>query len=124
MITTPIKVDKLWGYELWLVNDKENNYCGKILHINAGQQFSLHFHKVKDESWYILNNKVLFSYIDTKVGKLIDVWVEPGNCIEINRGLPHALKAGGEAVDIIETSTYHTDEDSYRITRDVEKLRD
>ena len=27
------KVDKEWGYELWLANNEEENYCGKLLYI-------------------------------------------------------------------------------------------
>jgi len=29
MILKPIKVEKLWGYELWIHNDSQ--YCGKLL---------------------------------------------------------------------------------------------
>ena len=41
------KVKKDWGYELWLVNNKEENYCGKILYINEGCAGSMHFHANK-----------------------------------------------------------------------------
>ena len=41
---------KGWGYENWLVNTEL--YCGKILHFNHGKQCSLHYHKIKDETFY------------------------------------------------------------------------
>ena len=33
---------KKWGYENIIVNNEE--YCGKILHFNAGTKFSNHMH--------------------------------------------------------------------------------
>ena len=41
MKQTPKKVQKQWGYELWLANNEENNYCGKILHVNSGHKLSM-----------------------------------------------------------------------------------
>ena len=42
----PVRVEKPWGYELiWARTEK---YVGKLLHIKAGHQLSLQFHRVKD----------------------------------------------------------------------------
>ena len=42
-ITKPKKVDKVWGYELWVHNDEE--YCGKLLVFEeAYANFSMHYH--------------------------------------------------------------------------------
>ena len=30
------KVDKPWGYEIWMANNEANDYCGKILFIKKG----------------------------------------------------------------------------------------
>ena len=30
------KVDKDWGYEIWMANNEKENYCGKILYIKFG----------------------------------------------------------------------------------------
>ena len=45
--------EKGWGRELiWATNEK---YCGKLMFFDRkGSKFSLHFHKEKDESWYVL----------------------------------------------------------------------
>src|SRR2546422_651885 len=45
-------VEKVWGRELWLVNNER--YCSKILEISSGGYSSLHYHRVKDETFYIL----------------------------------------------------------------------
>ena len=49
-------VPKSWGEELWIINIKE--YCGKILTLNKGSQGSKHYHKKKDETFYILSGKI------------------------------------------------------------------
>ena len=63
------KVEKGWGYELiWATNDK---YCGKIMVFEkVGAKFSMHFHREKDETWFVNNGKFLLKYIDTKTSQL------------------------------------------------------
>jgi len=51
------KVTKKWGYEEWIVNT--DKYCGKLLYLQKGKRCSMHFHQVKDETFYILQGKVL-----------------------------------------------------------------
>ena len=55
---SPKKVDKIWGYEIWMVNN--NKYCGKILHFNGNSKFSMHYHLIKDETWYVAIRKFYF----------------------------------------------------------------
>ena len=48
----PIKlVPKGWGYEKWIVNSPL--YCGKILWFCKDKKCSWHYHKKKDEVFYI-----------------------------------------------------------------------
>ena len=48
----PIKyVPKGWGYEKWIANCEK--YCGKLLFIVKGKQCSWHFHKLKDEVFFV-----------------------------------------------------------------------
>ena len=63
------KVDKGWGYELiWASNDK---YCGKIMVFEkVGSKFSMHFHKEKDESWFVNQGTFLLRWIDTNTAEL------------------------------------------------------
>ena len=58
------KIDKGWGYELiWATNE---HYCGKIMVFEkVGSKFSMHFHKEKDESWFVNNGRFLLNYVDT-----------------------------------------------------------
>ena len=113
----PKKVEKEWGYELWLANNEKNNYCGKILHIEKGHRSSLHYHVDKHETFYILNGILKVTTIDTEMGIVAAVdTLKQGETMEIDRYVPHLLEAA-ETVDIIEISTFHRDLDSYRINK-------
>src|SRR5262249_27199605 len=49
-------VPKSWGRELWIVNNEL--YCGKILEIHQGSRCSLHFHKLKTETFYLHSGRL------------------------------------------------------------------
>jgi len=51
------KVKKIWGSEEWLVNNEL--YCCKILNLKKGYRCSIHYHKDKDETFYVLKGIVL-----------------------------------------------------------------
>jgi len=94
-------------------NDK---YCGKILHFNKEAKFSMHYHMIKDESWYINEGEFIFRWINTENAEIIEENLKKGECIHIPKGLPHQLETitGGE---IIEISTEHYEDDSYRVMK-------
>ena len=50
-------VPKGWGYEKWIVNTEE--YCGKLLFFNKGKRCSWHYHKIKDETFYLQSGSIL-----------------------------------------------------------------
>lgn len=113
----PVKrVEKSWGYEDFIVNDEKNNYCGKILHIKKGHRFSAHFHREKQESFFLARGRVNLWLIDTTDASLHHGVLEAGDCIEIGRLVPHEVEAIEDS-DIIEFSTFHRDDDSYRVWR-------
>ena len=58
-------VIKEWGSELWLANNKEHDYCGKILTINPGCSTSLHFHANKHETFYVIEGELELVTVDT-----------------------------------------------------------
>jgi len=51
---------KLWGGEQILVNDDQ--YCGKILHFVKDHRASFHYHRLKKESFYVLEGKILLLF--------------------------------------------------------------
>lgn len=105
-------VKKLWGTEEWLVNNQ--TYCAKFLNLKSGYQCSLHYHILKDETFYILDGIIEIEYgygeREMKVGML-----KAGEQIRICPLLLHRFKAVTNTAKILEVSTHHDDEDSYRI---------
>ena len=100
------EVDKVWGREVWMANT--DLYCGKKLILKKGKRCSLHFHKNKDETFYIQEGKVLMEVADEKRIMI------PGEAILIKPNTKHRFSGLTDAV-IIEISTHHEDSDSYRI---------
>lgn len=103
---------KKWGSEEWLVNN--DKYCGKLLKFNKGSKFSYHFHLKKDETWFVLFGSFIFKYKDLSNGKDNEITIYSGACIDIPIGFPHQLEAIEDSI-IVEISTTHCEEDSYRI---------
>lgn len=97
-------VKKVWGHEEWIVNKK---YCGKKLILKKGFRCSIHYHKKKDETFYIIKGKIL---METDKEKRIML---PGYSILITPYTKHRF-TGLENSEIIEFSTHHEDSDSYR----------
>ena len=115
-IQHPKRVEKKWGYELWIHNDTD--YCGKLLVFNnSGNKFSMHYHMIKDETWYVQEGAFQFDWLDTENGERLYTQIQKGDVIEIKKGLPHQLTALTDNATIFEVSTQHFEDDSYRIYR-------
>jgi quercetin dioxygenase-like cupin family protein len=108
----PVIVNKGWGTEIIFANTKD--YCGKLLNFNKGSKCSMHFHILKDESWYIFKGKIKYTWIDPTNGKQEHQILSVGDVVRNKIGNPHQVEALEETV-IFEVSTQHLDEDSYRI---------
>ena len=105
-------VKKGWGHELiWATNDK---YCGKLMKFNTGAKFSMHFHKDKDESWYVLDGMFFVKWIDTLTAKEQVKYLKAGDTWHNPTCLPHQLVCQEEGT-IIEVSTPDSVEDNYRV---------
>lgn len=106
-------IEKKWGCEIILHN---SDYCGKILKFKKDAKFSMHFHIIKHETWYINKGMFQLTWIDpTDATAHVDV-LGPGNIIEIEQGDPHQLIALSDG-EIFEASSTHYDSDSYRILK-------
>ena len=108
-------VDKGWGHEKWIVNKPE--YCGKILYFEKGKQCSWHFHKIKDEVFYIQSGKIIVKYANhDDLEQAEEVVLGPGDNFHVYTGLRHQMIAL-EDTELFEFSTQHFDSDSYRILK-------
>lgn len=124
-------VIKGWGYEKWIVNKKE--YCGKLLFFKAGKKCSYHYHKIKDETFYLQKGRMIVRYETeedyVKRGESQDHFdlrncldacnttiLEAGQSFYIPPGMRHQMEAITDC-ELFEFSTEHFDEDSYRLIK-------
>ena len=97
-----VEVQKGWGREI--IYASNDLYAGKILVFDlAGAQFSMHFHRIKDEMWYVLDGAFEVHHPNPFTGlpsvhllKVGDVWrnkpgdvhqvrcIEPGRILEVS----------------------------------------
>ena len=115
MIIEQCFIDKGWGYEEILINTPK--YCAKILHININKKMSWHFHKIKDETFYVENGKVILFYSNgDDIEKSEKIILTAGMIFNVPTGLRHRLIAM-ENSRVFEFSTEHFDHDSIRIEK-------
>ena len=106
-VVEPERVDKPWGYELiWALTDK---YCGKLLHVRAGEQLSLQFHKVKDEAWLVYEGKAEVELAPPGGALPMSEVVGPGAAFHFEPGTVHRVRAL-EDTTILEVSTPEIDD--------------
>jgi mannose-6-phosphate isomerase-like protein (cupin superfamily) len=105
-------VEKAWGREEWLVNNEL--YCCKFLRINPGWQCSWHRHKVKDETFFVLNGDVRLESEDIRHHPIYEA-LGAGDERRIRPGTLHMFGSKTGAT-ILEVSTHHDDEDVERLT--------
>ena len=112
----PIRVvPKGWGREIWIVNG--DLYCGKILEIDRGKRCSLHFHKLKTESFYLRRGRLKVRIKESPEAECVNEFeLIAGDCMDIPRGLVHQMEALEDA-ELYEFSTQHFDRDSHRLVR-------
>ncbi len=120
-------VPKGWGYEDWIVNKEQ--YCGKLLFFKKGKKCSLHYHKLKDEVFYIQSGKIkvlwtdnhdvikeMSAVIQTGSSTLNETILEKGDNFHVPPGRLHQMIAL-EDTELFEFSTQHFDSDSIRILK-------
>jgi len=112
----PIKfVPKGWGFEKWIVNCDE--YCGKLLYMVKGKRCSWHYHKLKDEVFYIQSGKVMVKFSDKDdLKNAEEIILTRGDNFHVYRELRHQIIAL-EDTELFEFSTQHFDEDSIRLLK-------
>jgi len=108
-------VPKGWGFEKWMWNDER--YCGKLLYIASGRRCSWHYHKLKDETFYLQSGECRVTYgWEDDLEKAQSVTLTQGDCFHVPPGLRHQMHALQDC-ELFEFSTHHEDSDSYRVIR-------
>lgn len=105
-------VPKGWGHEIIFENNEL--YCGKLLVFKKGCKFSMHYHMIKDETWYVQEGEFLYRWINTETAEVVTETLVVGDSVRQLPGQPHQLEALTDGV-VFEVSTEHFDSDSYRV---------
>ena len=101
----------------WIVNKEE--YCGKLLFIKKRKKCSWHYHKKKDETFYIQSGRleVTWGWDDRLTEAFTKKTIlEEGDSFHVPVLMRHQLK-GLTDVTMFEFSTQHFDEDSIRVIK-------
>lgn len=107
-------IAKGWGHEIIFENNEL--YCGKLLVFKKGAKFSMHYHMIKDETWFVQEGEFIYRWIDTETAEVIEQLLIKGDSVRQYPGQPHQLEAVSDGT-IYEVSTTHYNTDSYRVWR-------
>ena len=106
-LAPPRRIEKPWGYEIvWALSE---SYCGKEIFVRAGEELSLQFHNVKDETIYVQSGR-----IELEMGSAGDAMrssevVLAGSAFRIRPGTVHRWRALEDSV-VLEASTPDLDD--------------
>jgi mannose-6-phosphate isomerase-like protein (cupin superfamily) len=107
-------VAKGWGHELWVVN---RHYCGKLLHFHQGRKCSWHYHRLKEEVFFLHCGRLRVRYsFDDDLASASEVLLLPGMAFAVPVGLRHQMEAEQDS-DLFEFSSHHDEADSIRLVR-------
>jgi len=95
------KVMKPWGYEL--IYAETEKYVGKVLFILKGQQLSLQYHKLKDETIYLYKGMAELTIQDSNDTYQVNK-MSVGNSYRIKPGCIHRISAISNC-EFLEVST-------------------
>ena len=127
------KVNKPWGYELWLAsNHNDSKYALKEIFIKSPHASSIQFHEIKEETNYVLsgegelllssepidiekfkNNKYSNEDLKEIVNNLVSHKLVSGVVSHVKPGFVHRVISTND-LKMVETSTLHLD-DVFRI---------
>lgn len=101
------EVLKIWGKEVWIVNEPE--YCAKFLYLNKAAASSLHYHLQKKETFYCLEGSVALQIEGRDY--MLNSFARPKTILS---EVKHRFWGITKAV-ILEISTHHDDGDVVRL---------
>jgi quercetin dioxygenase-like cupin family protein len=93
--------------EYWIVNDTTNQYCGKFLFLFGGQRCPLHYHKIKDETFFIVRGTVAME-VDGEAMTLRE-----GAVFKMAPGMKHTFAAQDGPALVLEVSLPSIPQDNF-----------
>ena len=106
-------IEKFYHYGITMINIINHSYCKKLIIVLPGQKHPAQFHKVKEESFFILHGSINLT-LDKK--KYI---MKPGDLKTIKKKMVHEFYSKNGAV-IEELSTEHVKSDSFYLDKKID----
>jgi len=100
-VAKPEIIEKPWGREIWYAHNQ--HYAGKVVELPAGHQVSLHLHRLKHETLYLLAGRVNVTWGDSQF------LLAPGEAVTVPPQTVHRLQALEDSV-VLEASTPELDD--------------
>jgi len=108
------RIEKAWGHEQIHFNNE--HYCLKeLVFSRRGNDFSMHFHANKRESWLVIKGSFMLEVIETGTADIRRMPLTVGGRVDIVPLMPHKLTALEDDSVIMEVSTPDHAEDNYRV---------
>lgn len=114
---TGVHVEKKgWGWERHICNS--DLYCGKILHVDKGKTCSMHMHRIKHETFTVLQGNMDIEFIQPETAERVTIHMVPGDVLVVPPMNPHRFTATTqEGCTFVEFSTQDHPSDSYRVEK-------
>lgn len=107
-------INKGWGHEDILIHTE--HYCAKLLVFDReGAKSSLHFHKLKDETFLIQKGSFKLITVNTSNAAEEDHVLAVGDTYRLRPFALHQLIALEDDSVVLEVSTYDDPADSHRV---------
>lgn len=105
-------IDQFRKYGCIIINVINRAYCKKVILLFPGQKNPAHFHKMKEETFQVLNGNMILTING------IDYYLISGELYTIEREMVHSFCSENGCI-FEEISTTHNNNDSYYIAHDI-----
>lgn len=110
------KVNKPWGYELWLTGKNNKNFCFKKIFLKKGFKTSLQYHNFKEETNFLYDGKIKLHYYSKYFNKknfdrnhILTKNLNYFSVIKVTPPIIHRIESL-EDTELYEVSTPHLDD--------------
>lgn len=93
-------------YEFWIANELQAGYCGKYMFLLDGQMCPRHYHRVKHETFFVLQGKLDITLDDERRT------LNGGETLAVEPGRVHSFAGNGPAL-MLELSMPCDPKDNY-----------
>jgi mannose-6-phosphate isomerase len=106
-VTAVRRVDKPWGHEE-IFALAPGKFCGKSLHVRAGESLSLQYHEHKEETIAVQSGVAVLE-VGRHEDDLVAVTLHPGDAVHLVAGTRHRITAVVDVVMLEASTTELTD---------------